>query len=179
LLEGAIAHTKDVGEYIDHYRVVSQQTQTEPLAYQLYRVESPQEAENPFILKTWPKANISSQVGIDTFTRQAQALVELHAPFVLPIKGYGLDDASHPYLLLPEEACTLETLAQRMKRADVEPISVKEATTILREVGTALVAAHQQGIVHGYLSPASILLTSEGSVLVAVANLPTQLPGSL
>lgn len=156
---------KNVGEYIGNYRIVSQQMQT--LACQFYRVESTLEAENLFVLKTWPEVSIFSQMGIDTFTQQAQALVDFHAPFFLPIRGYGIDDHSHPYLLLPDEACTLETLAQRRGRTDAGPILVEEATTILQEVGTALVAAHQQGIVHGSLSPVSILLTSEGSVLVA------------
>src|SRR5207253_2997145 len=56
-----------------------------------------------------------------------------------------------------------ETLADRVQRG---PVSVADALTIARQIGDALEAAHEKGIVHRDVKPAYVKITPDGVVKV-------------
>lgn len=154
---------KSVGEYIDQYRVLA--IQAERPAYILYIVEQLPAADGPLVLKSW-KMTYPTAIPYQLFGSTALAIINLKGPSFLPVKDYGVDEGDHPYLVLPYEMYTLQTLQQRLERSASEPISQEMAWKIFVEVGTALVIAHRRGIEHGSLTPEDILLTSEGKVMV-------------
>jgi serine/threonine protein kinase len=66
-----------------------------------------------------------------------------------------------------------ETLAQRLRRTGT--LEGWEATRITSQVEEALAAAHEIGLVHGGLSPHSVVLTQGGAVKVIDIGIPTAL----
>src|SRR5215218_1977042 len=66
-----------------------------------------------------------------------------------------------------------ETLAQRLRR--IGTLERWEATHIASQVQEALAAAHEIGLVHGGLTPHSVVLTQGGPVKVIDFGIPTAL----
>jgi serine/threonine protein kinase len=91
-----------------------------------------------------------------------QSLAEDPPPGVVRLaQAYRADERSPAY------AMTLlgETLAQRVEQ--VGPLPEPEALALLREVGAALGALHQRGLVHRNLSPTSVLFAPDGRACLA------------
>jgi hypothetical protein len=57
-----------------------------------------------------------------------------------------------------------EDLGDRLKRAQREPLSVREALRIAAACGDALAFAHDHGVTHGDVTPGNIFLTSGGEL---------------
>lgn len=155
---------KIIGEYIDYYRIREIKA-TFPTCI-LYLVEDTHEADGPFVLKSWSVVCQTPSL-YQLFNSQAHALANLEASCFVPIADYGVDENEQPFLVFPYESYSFQTLQQRLEHSESEPISEDEARAILAQVGTALVLAHQSGLVHGSLSPEDILFTPEGEVRVA------------
>lgn len=81
---------------------------------------------------------------------------------ILPTLASGVAEGQ-PWLASPYVKG--ETLAERLAKGK-RPWPLSEATPVLRPVAQAVDAAHAAGIVHGALSPSSILLADDGRVLV-------------
>ncbi|HLI05221.1 MAG TPA: protein kinase [Ktedonobacteraceae bacterium] len=87
------------------------------------------------------------------FRREAQALVSLNHPRILPIYAYGVE-YGHPYLVTPYAADG--SLANVLKqRGRCTPVFILQA---LEQIAAALDYAHAHGVVHGTLKPANVLL---------------------
>jgi hypothetical protein len=80
---------------------------------------------------------------------------------VLPIYDVG-DAEGEPYLVMP----FLEngTLAERLERGEVTPA---QAIEWIRQLGTALDAAHAAGVLHRDVKPANVMIGGGGRLLVA------------
>jgi eukaryotic-like serine/threonine-protein kinase len=87
------------------------------------------------------------------FKREAQIASMLSHPNIVHIEDYNVTAEGMPYLVL--EYLQGESLAGRLKRG---PLSIEEAFSIMRQVGSALAAAHAKGIVHRDLKPQNIFL---------------------
>jgi serine/threonine protein kinase len=90
------------------------------------------------------------------FTREAQVLASLNHPHIAVI--YGVE----------ERALVMELVEGPMlsERIEQGALPVAEALEIARQIGDALEAAHEKGVVHRDLKPANIKLTADGRVKV-------------
>jgi serine/threonine-protein kinase len=87
------------------------------------------------------------------FEREANIASELAHPNIVNVTDYNVLPDGTPYLVL--EYLEGETLAGRLRRG---PLELAHAMSIVRQVGSALAAAHRAGIVHRDLKPQNIFL---------------------
>jgi serine/threonine protein kinase len=102
---------------------------------------------------------LAGAIGVDRFVREVRLTARLQHPNIVPI----LDSGALPTAdarSLPWYAMTYlegETLRGRLAREHQLPIG--EALRITEAVGTALAAAHRQGIVHRDVKPENVFLS--------------------
>jgi serine/threonine protein kinase/tetratricopeptide (TPR) repeat protein len=111
------------------------------------------------------------------FAREARAVVALNHPNILTIYEIGEDRSTH---YIASELIEGENLRQRLERG---PMATEEALDVASQVASALVAAHEAGIVHRDIKPENIMLRPDGYVKVldfGVAKLAEQeLPSTM
>ncbi|MDQ3364590.1 MAG: serine/threonine protein kinase, partial [Myxococcota bacterium] len=90
---------------------------------------------------------------IARFRREALIASDLDHPNIVRVDDYNVTADGTPYLIL--EYLQGESLAQRIQRG---PIALDHAMAIIRQVGSAVAAAHRAGIVHRDLKPQNIFL---------------------
>ncbi|MCB0947928.1 MAG: serine/threonine protein kinase [Mycobacterium sp.] len=96
------------------------------------------------------------------FASEARAAAKLNHPHVVAVCDSGVDRGRH-FLVL--ERLPGQTLADVLARGG--PLSTQQVRVILREVLSALSAAHRRGVLHRDIKPANILFTASGSVKIA------------
>ena len=111
-------------------------------------------------IKTLPASVADDANRLARFQREAQLLASLSHPNIAAV--YGLEDSSGVRALVME-LVEGPTLAERIAAG---PIPLEEAMGIARQIGEALEAAHDKGVIHRDLKPANIKLTPEGKVKV-------------
>jgi serine/threonine-protein kinase len=87
------------------------------------------------------------------FKREAEIAAKLNHPNIVGVIDYNVAPDGMPYLVL--DYLEGETLAQRIARG---PLPLDQVLSIVRQVGSALAAAHGAGIVHRDLKPQNIFL---------------------
>jgi serine/threonine protein kinase/Tfp pilus assembly protein PilF len=102
---------------------------------------------------------LAGAIGVDRFVREVRLTARLQHPNIVPILDSGAlpapDGRSLPwYAMAYLEG---ETLRSRIARERQLPIG--EALRITEAVGTALAAAHRQGIVHRDVKPENVFLS--------------------
>lgn len=90
---------------------------------------------------------------------EVRAMAHLRHPGVMRVTDVGELAEGRPYLV--REYFAGETLRERMARG---PVSRRESREIVRQVASALAAAHTQGLVHCDLKPENILIDGQGRV---------------
>ena len=98
---------------------------------------------------------------IDRFLREMQVLEKLDNPHIPRILEPGEANGS---LFFTMPYIDGETLRTRLRR--VGKLSVREALTIARDIGSALDHAHGRGVVHRDVKPENIFLAKEGAYLI-------------
>jgi eukaryotic-like serine/threonine-protein kinase len=96
------------------------------------------------------------------FRREAEIASRIGHPNIVEVLDFNVLPTGTPYLVL--EYLEGESLAQRIKRG---PIPIEQALEIVRQVGSALHAAHREQVVHRDLKPDNIFLcpTDSGGVI--------------
>jgi serine/threonine-protein kinase len=87
------------------------------------------------------------------FKREAEIAARLNHPNIVGVIDYNLEPDGTPYLVL--DYLQGETLAQCIARG---PLPLDQVVSIVRQVGSALAAAHRAGIVHRDLKPQNVFL---------------------
>ena len=87
------------------------------------------------------------------FKREAEITSKLGHPNIIGVMDFNTLPSGVPYIVL--EYLEGESLASRLYKG---PMSMEEAMTISRQIGSALHAAHRAGIVHRDLKPDNVFL---------------------
>jgi serine/threonine protein kinase len=122
-----------------------------------YRVQATG-TDRIFTLKALPESNAATDEAAGQLVRE---LRELRHPNVLSPEAHGTDAGGAVFLIYPAVECTsLRSIieGQRLREQQLRDIAMA--------VASALEAAHRRGLHHGGLQPKSVLMTSEGTVLV-------------
>ncbi len=98
-------------------------------------------------------AEIQDDEVLARFRREAEIASRLGHPNIVAVHDFNVTPDGMPYLVL--ELLQGETLAQRLRNG---PIPIDQTMAIMRQVGSALAAAHREGIVHRDLKPHNIFL---------------------
>jgi len=97
----------------------------------------------------------------ERFRQEARSAAGLHHPNIVTIFDVGETD-DYNYLAMEYlDGRNLHELLSSKKK-----FSVREATTIVRQVAIGLQAAHEQGIIHRDIKPGNIVLLRDGKVKV-------------
>ncbi|MEO6055483.1 MAG: serine/threonine-protein kinase [Gemmatimonadales bacterium] len=105
---------------------------------------------------------LAQALGPERFVREIKLAARLQHPHILPLFDSGTAGGM-PYYAMPY----VEGESLRARMARERQLGLEDALRITREVAAALDHAHTQGIVHRDIKPENVLLTRDGSALVA------------
>ncbi|HEX7772987.1 MAG TPA: protein kinase, partial [Pyrinomonadaceae bacterium] len=88
------------------------------------------------------------------FSREARAASRISHPNALSVTDFGEDDSGHVFLVM--EFLSGKTLKHLIR--DEGPLPLARVVDITRQIGDALNAAHEQGVVHRDLKSDNIML---------------------
>jgi serine/threonine protein kinase len=107
----------------------------------------------------------------ERFSREAQAMGQLHYEHLLPAYDYGEQEPWH-YLVMPYIAHG--TLSDLLTHG---PLALSHAAELLQQVARALHYAHQRGLIHRDIKPSNILLRDDHYAYLADFGLARALEG--
>jgi eukaryotic-like serine/threonine-protein kinase len=107
--------------------------------------------------------DLSATLGPDRFRREIATAARLQHPHMLGVFDSGETSSGQLWFTMP--FIDGETLSARLKREVQLP--VEDSLRIVRELAGALDYAHQHGVVHRDIKPENVLLTKQGSALLA------------
>ena len=111
-------------------------------------------------LKLLPMCFTGDAERLKRFQQEARAVVGLNHPNILTVYEIGEDHSTH---YIASELIEGETLRERLGRG---PMQVTEAVEIAIQMASALLAAHEAGVVHRDIKPENIMLRPDGYVKV-------------
>jgi eukaryotic-like serine/threonine-protein kinase len=111
-------------------------------------------------LKLLPTLFTADGERLKRFQQEARAVVGLNHPNIVTVYEIGEDHSTH---YIASELIDGETLRQRLER---RPMESGEAVDVAIQVASALVAAHEAGIVHRDIKPENIMVRPDGYVKV-------------
>src|SRR5688572_10690883 len=117
--------------------------------------------DRPVALKVM-HPDLAKALGTERFLREIRIAARLQHPHILSVLDSG-EDAGHLWFTMPYVRG--DTLRDRLRRERQLPVD--DALRITREAALALQHAHEEGVIHRDIKPDNILLTRDGSTLVA------------
>ena len=99
--------------------------------------------------------SLAGAVNVNRFTREIALAATLQHPCIVPVLSAG-DMDGVPYYTMP--LVEGPSLRQRLRDGRLSP---GEAMKVLRDVASALDAAHRRGVVHRDVKPENVLLSGD------------------
>ncbi|MDX1928243.1 MAG: serine/threonine-protein kinase [Pirellulaceae bacterium] len=112
-------------------------------------------------LKMLRAGQLASEVELSRFTREFQAIAELHCAHIVQIHDVGESDG-RPFFTM--EYVEGGSLAERLNGT---PQPANQAAEMVATLAEAIHSAHTRGIIHRDLKPANILVSTEGLLKIA------------
>jgi eukaryotic-like serine/threonine-protein kinase len=117
--------------------------------------------------------DLGAALGPERFQREIRLAARLQHPHILPVFDSGDADGRLWYTMPYVEG---ESLRDRLERERQLPVEV--AVRIVREAAQGLHYAHRHGVIHRDVKPENILLTEDGTTLVADFGIARAMAGS-
>jgi len=112
-------------------------------------------------IKVLPAALAEDEQARERFEREAHTIASLEHPAIVPVYDFGaFEDGLYIVMRLMKGG----TLSDRLKQGPLNPEAIAR---ILRNVASALDAAHARGIVHRDIKPANILFDEYGTAYLS------------
>src|SRR5437667_3225404 len=146
-----------VGQTIGHYKI-SESIGTGGMGEVYLAIDIT--AGRKAALKLLPMRFTGEPERLKRFRQEARAVVALNHPNILTVYEIGEDHAIH---YIASELIEGESLRDRLARGRM---GLNEAVDVAIQVASALVAAHEAGIVHRDIKPENIMLRPDGYVKV-------------
>jgi TolB-like protein/Tfp pilus assembly protein PilF len=118
------------------------------------------------------RPELAQSLGPERFQREIELAARLQHPHILTVHDSG-EAAGQLWFTMP--FVEGESLRARLNRQKQLPI--EDAVQITKEAAQALEYAHQHGVLHRDIKPENILLTTDGSTLVADFGIARALRG--
>ena len=101
------------------------------------------------------------------FEKEARNVARLKHPNIVQVYDFEYDDANESYYMVMElvEGPTLKERLFELAQSN-ERLPLEEALRIVRDAGSALAYAHQQGMIHRDVKPANLMIDSDGRVVL-------------
>lgn len=104
----------------------------------------------------------ADKVALERFAREAQASTQLSHPNIVDIYDVG-DDGNCHYIVM--EYVKGHTLKQLIKKRG--PLPTRETIWIMKQLASALMEAHKNGLIHRDIKSQNILIKDDGMVKLA------------
>ncbi len=115
------------------------------------------------------RPELAASLGPQRFLREIMLAARLQHPHIVPVYDSGEASTAtrhdEPILWFTMPYIDGESLRERLRREG--PLRPPEAIRIAREVSRALQYAHDHGVIHRDVKPENILLTADGTTMVA------------
>ena len=99
------------------------------------------------------------------FEREAKSVAALRHPNIVQVYDFATE-ADAPYMVMEFiEGATLKTRLESLARHG-QPLPLKAALKIVREVGHALAYAHKRNMIHRDVKPANVMVDASGRVIL-------------
>ncbi|MFN0123625.1 MAG: protein kinase domain-containing protein [Blastocatellia bacterium] len=126
---------------------------------EVWRAHDPRLARD-IAIKVLPEEFSRDAERLSRFEREARAISALNHPNIVTIYEIGSCDGIR---YIATEYIDGVTLRDRLL---LRPVSLREAINIVTQIATALMAAHQAGIVHRDIKPENVMLRQDGYIKV-------------
>jgi serine/threonine-protein kinase len=135
---------------LDQYELLEPPSQGEVLS--IYRARDTKHDQSVVIKLVHSHLRDDKEL-IDRFRREAESLIQLRHPNIVPVRDFGID-ADAIYLVT--DAPAGESLERRL--AGQGALEIDDVLSIVSQVAKALDYAHEQGVFHHDLRPANVCL---------------------
>lgn len=102
-------------------------------------------------------ANMSSQIGVKRFKREAQTTMELRHPDIVGVHDFGVSDQGQPFIVM--ELVSGRTLSQLIASDTRLPLS--DVLNMFRQLAEAIAYAHSKGVIHRDIKPSNIIIETK------------------
>jgi hypothetical protein len=127
------------------------------------------DARQAVLVRHWPTAQAATPEEQARIQTEVAALRAVRHPSLLPVLEVSLTDQG---IFLVSARTPGGVLSTHLARRFARPFPLDEALLLITQVGQALAALHQQGIVHSNLSPHAIFLDTPGHACLGECRLP-------